>query len=239
MEKSRQELGVPQSALDDQAIMYSHPRRKHQSFAEKLNRDDVYKPLIATVVLSVMNSFAGAHQVLVHESANKIYAVNNIRAHHGRNAFFLRSLIFGSNIVLAIVIPYLGFKKMVYIGLTLLSISLVLYAGMYASNALHLKDMIIVMISLSFDVGMFNLNYMLLAYVFPVDAKGLSSIGLAVVNLLSPFAMICHPFLRSILDFWIYVAYAVLDVLIIIWVRHFLPEVAGKTQSEIRHFFFR
>lgn len=230
MEKSRKELGVHQSVLVDQDLMnvISHPNQLNQPFLEKLKRNDVRKPLVATVLLMALISFEGGQQVTAMDEWTKsVYG----------DALFSRSLLLIASIIVAIIIPFTGYRRIVYVGLIFQSFSLVLYAATYALGVPTWRSIILAMISLSFDFGQYNLNDILLPYVFPVDVKGLANVGLNVLNWWSTFAWYIHSLLCPVLGLWIYLAYAVVDILVVLWMRSYLPECVGKGHSEIRRFF--
>lgn len=214
--------------------------RSFVDYAKKIQKKEVYKPLIITISLFFFLQFSGFY-------ALSSYMVDIVEVRSMSFNPYVLAVVAGAVqcigvVSMTFIIPYSGVKKLsifsalgVALGMFALGTSILLEKIGSVMSWIHVISVWFVVLSGSF--GFIVIPFSILGEMFPMGAKSFASLSLIASSTFNFIVLKIHPLMFASYGSLVYYVYSVVTFCGVIFIGLFLLETHGKTLDEIKNRF--
>ncbi|XP_065204914.1 uncharacterized protein LOC135834866 [Planococcus citri] len=217
--------------------------RSFVDYAKKIQRKEVYKPLIITISFLFFLQFSGVY-------ALSSYMVDILEVRSMKFNPYILAVVSGAVqcigvVSITFIIPFTGVKKLallsssgVALGMLGLGTSILLASKSPLGQLVDIMHVLSVWFTiLSASFGFIVIPFSILGEMFPMGAKSYASLSLIASSTFNFIILKIHPLMFAYYGPLVYYVYAVVTFSGVIFVALFLPETHGKTLDEIKNRF--
>lgn len=257
-EWSQKKLGIMQPILQGGTSHYEKTETIHCNLLRQMRtvtRPDVYKPIFILSIATALLSFCGTIIVSTYMidiidntipgESNDSRATPFGRARNkDLSTSYKYSLVSGvcmclGSLVSSLVLPRMGLRKMLMTSKATIILGLVtLTYGALGRSEFNIFLRTAAVALLAFLMGLeLGPRMSFTGDIFPTDAKGFASVPSLTATVAAATAEKMFPYLRVNFGACVFLFYAIGNILSILYVYCFLPEVVGRTLDEINREF--